>query len=156
LVTIFGENLALSSSAAGETPLPRTLGGTTVRVNGISAPLLYVSPTQINLQAPTGIADPTVSIVVVNDRGSSDAVTVTQAYDGAGIFTLNSTGCGPAAVHNINGDGSVTVNGPQESAAPGSFISIFATGLGPVHFPPADGVPSSAEPLSVARSRPSI
>ena len=51
LVAIFGRNLAATTASATSFPLPKTLAGTSVTFGGISAPLLYVSPTQIN--APT-------------------------------------------------------------------------------------------------------
>jgi uncharacterized protein (TIGR03437 family) len=53
IVSIFGTNLASSVQAAKAVQLPRQLGGTSVTVNGIAAPLFYVSPTQINFQAPS-------------------------------------------------------------------------------------------------------
>jgi hypothetical protein len=55
LVTIFGNNLASSEITARSIPLPAVLGGTSVLVNGMSAPLLYVSPNQINLQFPSSL-----------------------------------------------------------------------------------------------------
>jgi uncharacterized protein (TIGR03437 family) len=63
LFTITGQNLATSTETAGY-PLPTTLGGATVTIStSLSSsplmnyhapvPLLYVSPTQINAQAPS-------------------------------------------------------------------------------------------------------
>ena len=53
IASIFGTNLAASTKAAQTVPLPRQLGGTAVSVDGIAAPLFYVSPTQINFQIPS-------------------------------------------------------------------------------------------------------
>jgi len=50
LVSIFGTNLAAETATATDTPLPTQLAGTSVSINGAAAPLLYVSPGQINLQ----------------------------------------------------------------------------------------------------------
>ena len=50
IASIFGTNLATSTKTATTLPLPRQLGGTSVSVYGIAAPLFYVSPTQINFQ----------------------------------------------------------------------------------------------------------
>src|SRR5580698_9419514 len=54
LISIFGSNLAAVTQpvAASVTPLPTGVGGTSVSVNGIPAPLLFVSPGQINAQMP--------------------------------------------------------------------------------------------------------
>src|SRR5260370_31312990 len=62
IATIFGTNLATSVAGAASIPLPLTLGGATVTVNGVKAPLYYASPTQINLQIPydVQVATPTL------------------------------------------------------------------------------------------------
>ena len=53
VIAIFGTNLAASTLPAPSLPVPTTLGGATVLVNGkLSAPLFYVSPGQINAQLP--------------------------------------------------------------------------------------------------------
>jgi uncharacterized protein (TIGR03437 family) len=51
-VAVFGTNLASATSTASSNPLPYSLGGVSAAVNGIAAPLVYVSPTQVNLQIP--------------------------------------------------------------------------------------------------------
>jgi hypothetical protein len=64
LVSAYGVNLAPQVEAAGSSPYPTTLGGIRLHVsyrsqtNDILAPLLYVSPTQINYILPA--ADPYV------------------------------------------------------------------------------------------------
>jgi hypothetical protein len=50
-ISIWGSNLA-SGSASWNGNFPVSLGGTTVTINTKPAYLWYVSPTQINLQAP--------------------------------------------------------------------------------------------------------
>ena len=61
LVTIRGASLSAGTAAAdtSQNPLPTTLTNTTVYFNGIPAPLLYVSPTQINAQVPWEVNDST-------------------------------------------------------------------------------------------------
>src|SRR5438045_43072 len=73
LVTIFGSNLADAPATASGVPLPNTLGGVTVSVAGLAAPLLYVSPSQINALIPfeTAIPANTVVPVVVTAPGGS-------------------------------------------------------------------------------------
>src|ERR1700761_5528992 len=43
IASIFGSNLAVSTLTAQSSPLPTQLGGTSVWVNGVSAPLFFVS-----------------------------------------------------------------------------------------------------------------
>jgi hypothetical protein len=61
LVTITGNNLSASTVSADLTQLtlPTQLGGTEVYFNGIRAPLLYVSPTQIEAQVSWVFTDTT-------------------------------------------------------------------------------------------------
>jgi hypothetical protein len=47
IVSIFGSSLSATTAAAPSLPLPTTLGGASVTLNGTPVPLLYASPTQI-------------------------------------------------------------------------------------------------------------
>lgn len=154
LFSLFGEHLAGSDMVASGAPLPTTLDGVSVTVDGRAAPLLFVSPSQINFQAPFGIDSSMPEIVVTTPYGASDPVRVRLAYDAPGIFALGARGCGHGAILNVAEDGGVTINTPDRSAAPGDFISVFASGFGPVSFPPPSGSPSASTPLAVLQSVP--
>src|SRR5262249_43480616 len=52
LGSIYGMGLAKAEAASPGQPWPATLGGVSVTVGGRSAPLLYVSPVQINFEVP--------------------------------------------------------------------------------------------------------
>jgi len=133
LVSLFGQNLA---------------GATAVSFNGISAPLLYVSPTQINTQVPSAIAgSASAAVVVTTPADSSDPVSVPAGNRALGTFAQGAAGCGQVAAFNIHADGSTTVNSPQNSFDPeaDAGLAIFATGLGA--FPGRmDGVPWQFNP----------
>ncbi len=63
LITIFGQNFTDKAYPAGnDNPLPTSLGGVQVYVDGRQAPLLYVSPNQINAQVPWEVAGNTPSV----------------------------------------------------------------------------------------------
>jgi hypothetical protein len=89
LVAINGTNLSgLTVNAdMSQQKLPTTLGGVTVYFNGIAAPLLYVSPSQINAQIPWELTNTTSinAYVVSNINGS---MTFTSAV-AATIVTAN-------------------------------------------------------------------
>jgi uncharacterized protein (TIGR03437 family) len=152
--SIFGTNLAASTQVAQTVPLPIQLGGTSVSVYGIAAPLFYVSPTQINFQVPspydvTPGASSAAGIVVSTAVGESDPYQFGAGVTPEpGIFTLNASGCGPGAVLNVSGDGSVSVNSSTNSALPGQYISIYGTGGGLVYNTPPDGTPAPISPLA--------
>ena len=151
IVTIFGTNLATATATAQAVPLPTQLGGTTVTWNGFSAPLFYVSPTQINLQVPfASHRSRGVGVVVFTAAGDSvpydPFVATPNAWDAAGIFSVDASGCGQGAVLNVANDGSVSPNSPANSASPGGWISIYGTGAPPLAALP-DGVATPATPL---------
>lgn len=152
IVSIFGTNLASTSAAAGETPLPIVLAGTSVTINGAKASLYFVSPGQINLQAPSSLQsalDPSGSkfgaatVVVTTSSGSSAPVQVPIYQFGPAMFSLDASGCGQAVALNVATDGGVSLNSHSNSAAPGDLIKVYGTGVGPVNNSPVNGIPNS-------------
>jgi uncharacterized protein (TIGR03437 family) len=126
LTTIFGAGFSTETETAQRFPLPRTLAGAVVRVNGVPAPLLLVSPGQINLQIPYELSGPEVQIVAESSGGPGAPVFVPVAQSQPGVFTDAATGL--AAVIYVS-DG----RSPWHRAArPGEFLQIFSTGLGAV------------------------
>jgi uncharacterized protein (TIGR03437 family) len=154
MVAIFGSNLA-SAQQSANAPLPFTLAETSVTFNGIAAPLAFVSPAQINAVVPASLATAfnmlpatiftiTGATVVVTTAAGSSApanLALTTAYPG--FFTSDGSGCGQASALNIRPDGTVSVNSPSDSAAPGDYIALFGTGFGLAAQQPLDGVAAS-------------
>src|SRR5262249_48800317 len=99
LVTIRGAFLADAIQVA-KPPLPNEMAGTTVRVNGVRAPLYYVSPSQINLQIPFDVPAGRGSLEVHRGSGILFAVSLDFFESRPSIFTANQTGTGTAlALH---------------------------------------------------------
>src|SRR5580698_2910605 len=87
LVSIFGTNLASTSSAATSVPLSTSLGGVKVTFNNIAAPLNYVSGGQINAQMPFELTGSSTAQVVVTNNGVASAPQSLQVVSVApGIF----------------------------------------------------------------------
>ena len=143
IATIFGENLSALTIPA-TTPLPTKLGGVSVTVGGIDAPLYYVSPTQINLQLPYGLK-PGINPFVLKSGGSTGNSTVRVAASAPGIFLIGKYGAA------INPDGSV--NGPEHGAPVGGYVSLYMTGQGDVDPPVAAGAVSPSDPLSYVKDQ---
>jgi uncharacterized protein (TIGR03437 family) len=154
-VSIFGYQLGNPiAMAASGTPLPTLLGDTNVLLGDIPLHVSYVGGNQINALIPSTIAPNTQQQLVVQ-RGAiteSLALLVTVAESQPGIYTINQQG---------TGQGVILIDGANVIAAPagtaigsrpahqGEFIDIFATGLGRVSNPPADGAAApSIEPLA--------
>jgi uncharacterized protein (TIGR03437 family) len=124
IVSLFGESLASASAQATDAnSLPSILGGSQVLVNGVPAPLFFVSPRQINFQMPFAISGSTVDIAVVSNGVRSLPITATLKAEAPGIFVdLN----GRAAALNEN----MSQNSTSNPALAGSTVALFATGLG--------------------------
>jgi len=151
LITIFGANLAAAPQSATLTGehLPSTLAGTSATINGVAAPLLYVSPNQINAQLPwMGFAGAGPATLTLTTPVGTASFGFPMQYVAPGLFTADSSGCGQAAALNVGPDGSISVNSPDNSAAPGDYLVLFGTGLGAFWSPPASGVPGAGQPFN--------
>jgi uncharacterized protein (TIGR03437 family) len=137
LFSIFGSGLSQQAASATTIPLPSTLASTQVHVNGEAAPLLYVSPNQINAQVPLDV--PTgqpVSLSVTNGATQSNAVALSVNPGAPGVFeygqnraivqnpdySLNSEAnpahAGDVVVAYLTGGGLVTPAGPLTTGGP--------------------------------------
>jgi uncharacterized protein (TIGR03437 family) len=140
LVSIFGKNLAdttafPSPNANGFYPTTN-VSGVEVYFDGIRAPILYVSPTQINTQLPFEVSDSNgVSAYVrtVHNDGSitytnAIAVPVIAGYGNPGIFAAN-TGTDPRPVlaYHFSGDAVALVD-VDGSATAGDIATITIGG----------------------------
>jgi uncharacterized protein (TIGR03437 family) len=160
---LFGTGLASSTAVATAVPLPANLGGATVLVNGIPAPLFFVSPGQINFQMPWEVAGPSgiaTTLTVTVEGVTSSAATVSLRAT-PGIFSLNQTGSGQGAILIATTGEIAAPSGsvPGRAARPvrrGEYISIYCTGLGAVTNPPATGAVASGNPLSTTTTTPTV
>jgi uncharacterized protein (TIGR03437 family) len=104
ILAIRGQNLAASTASAAASPLPQTPAGTSVTFDGAAAPLLYVSPDQINLQVPSAISLALATDIVVNTAaGPSDPVRARVRPGSFGAFTQDASGCGPGTPMELSG-----------------------------------------------------
>ena len=134
LISIYGNNLA-NSTAYWNDDFPTTLGGVSVTIDGKPAYLLYVSPTQINLQAPDDTATGTVPVVVTTPNGTATS-TVTlspvapafclfpQDYV-AGIIRRSD------GTYDTLGPAGNSFGFPTVAAKAGDRVELYAVGLGP-------------------------
>ena len=160
--SLFGEGLADGIIVAETVPLPLELGGVSVELNGVPAPLIFVSPNQINFQSPWELMTDNKATVLVRKNGENSLpAKVFVVPFNPGIFTTTQTGSGQAAVL-IAGTASVAAperSIPGAATRPvkiGEFVSIFATGLGAVDNRPTTGDVSPAGPLARTKTNPVI
>jgi uncharacterized protein (TIGR03437 family) len=128
---IYGANLAASTAEwtgndfNGATA-PNTMGGVSVTIAGKPAFVRFISPGQINVQAPDGIGTGPVPVVVKNGNGSSDPVIVTATDKLPGLLALGNGYVGAL-------QGSTVVGSPGFTGVkPGDTVTLYGIGFGSV------------------------
>lgn len=139
IVTVFGSNLAGAAASAAGPPYPLVLGDTSVTLNGISAPLFYVSPGQINAQAPFELGTGTALLQVRRGTTMSPTGFTTVANVSPGIFIMDQVTSQGAILH-----ANFSLVGTGNPARTGETLLVYATGLGPLQTPVRSGDGSPA------------
>ena len=140
-VSIYGTDLA-PAPAIWSGDFPISLGGTSVTINGKSAYLWYVGPTQINLQVPDDTATGVVPVVVTTAGGSSTS-TATLASFAPSFSLLDTTHVAGIIIRSDGsgayGGGRYDIIGPTGkslgyatvAAKAGDIVELFGVGFGP-------------------------
>ncbi len=131
LISIYGTNLASTTATAAQVPWPPSLGNVSVTINGVAAPLYYVSSTQINAQVP-----------FETQPGNA---TLSVSSGGSAAFPVTTTGPGIFLAQNFS-DGNA--NSAGDPVAAGQYLVIYMTGQGAVDNPVATGAAAGSSPLS--------
>lgn len=151
IVALFGEGLATSTLSAPTLPLPTTLGGTSLRVRDSVggerlAPLLFVSPRQVNYLVPAGTVTGRATLILTNGEGVISSGRVNVESLAPGLFTADGSGRGQLAgyierhkesgqvsveeIWSRDSSGSVTAQ-PIDLSAPNEqvFLVFYGTGF---------------------------
>ena len=124
-VTIYGANLSTTTQLASAQPYPVQLADVQVLVNGTAVPIEYISPTQINIVYPS--VPPALTQLTVTNSAGKHATNVLLVPAVPSLFSLDSSGTGPAAaINGITGQ----IVGAANPLHAGGYASIFLTGLG--------------------------
>ncbi|MFN0109985.1 MAG: hypothetical protein ACKVZH_14110 [Blastocatellia bacterium] len=145
IAALFGVGLSVNTAVGSTQPLPTTLAGTQVLINGTAAPLFFVSPTQINFQVPrtttattgTAVNSATALIEVVSNGQLIRAGAFQIAPVVPALFTTNQSGTGNAAALDAFTFTPGPFNAKQSNGQP-NIIAVFGTGLG-IDVTDADG-----------------
>ena len=134
IISVFGYNLGPQEgiSNAG-TNWPTWTDGTVVRINGIDAPMRYISFYRIDVQVPTQTpvpeptaTIPTTKVSVFRNGVSTNEIDMAIAAASPAVFTPSGLGTGQANAFNPDG----TANSGSNPVSRGSTISVFVNGLG--------------------------
>jgi uncharacterized protein (TIGR03437 family) len=126
-ITLFGQNLAQTIATAASYPLPSTLAGSSLTINGVPAPLYYASPTQIDAQVPFEAAAGTATAILTVGGAPLPAITFTVQATAPGLFTSGAI-----------------------QATVGDVITVYGTGQGMVDNPIADGAAAPNSPIGIS------
>jgi uncharacterized protein (TIGR03437 family) len=138
IVSVYGTQLGNLTQAFGTVPLPLYLAGFEASVNGVPAPLYYVSPNQVNIQIPYETQPGKAKLTVGNPYANVD-YNFQVAASAPGIFT--------------SPDGSLV---PFSSAARNQTITLYVTGDGQVSPTLATGAAPSANTALARLPKPQL
>jgi uncharacterized protein (TIGR03437 family) len=138
IVSLFGSNL-VQRATLGSAPWPKILWGCSVFVNGVAAPLAYVSPTQINAQIPYETTAGRATLNVITGDRVLPPIELTVQPIAPSMFVD-----GQNHVVAQNQDG--TANGANHPAAPGTLLTVYLSGQGALNAPIPDGAAAPASP----------
>jgi uncharacterized protein (TIGR03437 family) len=126
VVVAKGEQLSMHApDIAAGAPLPSVLGGASVLVNGVRAPMYYASSGQVAFQMPSSTAAGTALVQVVRDGQPGNTVSVGVKARAPRVIAVTD-----AAYNRLD---------LQHPATAGDFIIVWAIGLGPTNPPIPDG-----------------
>jgi uncharacterized protein (TIGR03437 family) len=153
LVNLYGNFNGVSAQSNKVLPIPTTLGGVQVFVNGLAAPVELVSENQISAVIPYEISGQYFATFQVEVNGlKSNQVTVYADNTAPGIYTLSENGIGEGAI--LHGDYTAVTD--SHPAQPGESVFGYMVGLGAVTPQVKDGAPGSGSPLSNSVETPDI
>jgi uncharacterized protein (TIGR03437 family) len=154
-VAIKGTNLSNTNPGRGwnaNENFPTSMDGTSVTINNKPAFVYFISPTQVNVQAPTDSALGPVSVVVNNNGTPSASATATYQTNSPALLQWGGGQYPYALITN----GAAYVGNPAVvpgtvSAHAGQALTLWATGLGATNPPlPAGQQPTTFPPLTTS------
>ena len=147
-VALFGTGFG-SQNLTAPPPYQNSLGGVSVTINGVPAPIYHVEPTFISAVVPYSVTGATATVVVTVAGTKSNAVDVPLATTAPGVYSWTANGLGEGIVAHALTAAKVEQSNP---AKVGEYVTIYLTGLGAVTPAVAEGVPAPLSTLSKANT----
>lgn len=143
IVSLFFENVPVTTAGASAIPFPTTLGGVSVTVNGRLCPLVYVGQeqNQINAQLPFEIQPGPATAVITAGQVSTPPFAFNVRTTAPGIIFY---GGNHAVAVNQNG----SLNASAAPAPVGSVITVYMVGQGATDPAVPTGGPAPSGPLA--------
>jgi uncharacterized protein (TIGR03437 family) len=128
ILSAFGSQLASSTGSASAAPLPVSIASVAATVNGVAAPLYYVSSTQLNIQIPYETPVNSEATLTINNGGQVASQSFSVVPAAPAIYTDQA--------------GTIVPNG---SIARGQITTLYLTGAGAVTPAVATGAPPKSD-----------
>jgi uncharacterized protein (TIGR03437 family) len=144
IASVFGSQMSDGTAQAPIVPLPKEMEGTKVLIDGIEAPLFFVSSAQVNFQVPYEVAPGERTLTVMRDGQVGNEISIQVQPLSAGIFRLGIGEYG-AIINATKKNFPFPASFQQQyginasPALPGDVLEIYATGLGPLSRAVASG-----------------
>jgi uncharacterized protein (TIGR03437 family) len=136
MFVIFGSGLGPLQLEVANPPLPRSLGGTTVRISSgdfsEDAYLFYTHASQVAGILPSRTPIGTARLTVTYRGAAAREVFLSVTARQLGLLARNQAGHGAATLQNYNSDADQPVNSPYVPARPGQAAILWGTGLGAI------------------------
>jgi uncharacterized protein (TIGR03437 family) len=149
IFTIFGDQMGPPEGVTvSGFPLQRELARVSVTVQqgnrSVDAIPLFANNNQVNAIMPSDapLGDVAITVTFPGTGGTSFFPALVRVVPASfGIFTINSTGSGPAVIQNFIAEGNTPLNSTRQSARPGQFVTLWGTGLGAIGTPDTEMPP---------------
>jgi uncharacterized protein (TIGR03437 family) len=138
IAATFGDQFNQNTASATSLPLPTTLAGVSVTVNDNAAPMLFVSPAQVNYVVPSNVDAGTAMVKVMYNGSVIAAGTATVEQVSPSIFTVGANGQGVAAgqttFDGVSFQPVINANGTPRPVSVGAatrpnYLVLYGTGL---------------------------
>jgi uncharacterized protein (TIGR03437 family) len=156
IASAFGFHLSDVTANVTETPLPTSFEEVKVLINGVAAPIFFVSFGQVNFLVPFELAVGDTTVQVMRGDAMSGRISATVDVRSPGIFRLGIREYGIITNFSQGGnfplptDVGTAFNLPAAPARGGDVLIIWATGLGSVTPAVPSGEVAPFDPLSQA------
>ena len=139
-ISIYGTNLATGTrtwyaSEFDGNILPFYVDGVSVLINGLPAPVYYVSPTQLDVQVPLAqINTSPATVVVTHDGQASSTVKVKLEGSNPALFTYSAGGLTFAAAVAVSTGivvGDPSVEPGTATVHPGDYVELYVNSMLP-------------------------
>ncbi len=153
IVSIYGVNLTSALQVGPTSPLSQVLANTAVMISGEIAPLLFVSPAQINAQVPLDLPNGSYALTIHTDGSADISTNFTVARNAPGLYNTVVNGQ-PFGLFTHQDGTPVTSDSPAHR---NETVTLIGTGFGPLMQAPVEGFPVAesansvlADPLTIS------